>query len=156
MGRKDYHFKHEPCLYGWKPGAAHYFVKDRTNSTIIEDRLDYRKLPKAELIKLLDQIFQDETKTTVIHQDKPQRSELRPTMKPVTLMGELITNSSRPGQIVLDPFAGSGSTLIAGHQLKRPVYLADSEPRYCAVILDRIQKLDPGITIQQLGAEHEF
>ena len=46
MGRQDYQWKHEPCLYGWKPGAAHYFTPDRTNTTVIEDNIDYKKLKK--------------------------------------------------------------------------------------------------------------
>ena len=82
MGRQDYQWKHEPCLYGWKDGAAHYFVDDRTHSTVIEC-------------------------------DKPSRNKEHPTMKPVKLLALQISNSSRMGEIVLDPFGGSGSTLIA-------------------------------------------
>ena len=49
LGRQDYQWKHESCLYGWKEGAAHYFIDDRTKKTVIEDELDYKKLSKSEI-----------------------------------------------------------------------------------------------------------
>lgn len=82
MGRQDYQWKHEPILYGWKLGASHYFIDDRTLST-------------------------------TLCYDKPNRSELHPTMKPLELVGHAINNSSLKGQLVLDLFGGSGSTLLA-------------------------------------------
>lgn len=142
MGRQDYQWKHEPCLYGWKEGDAHYFVDDRTQATVYEDKgIDLKKLKKDEAIKLLQDIFSDKQSTTVINEDKPARSAEHPTMKPVKLLARLIRNSTRPGETVLDPFGGSGSTLIACEQLGRICYTMEFDPKYCDVIIDRWEKL---------------
>ena len=110
LGRQDYQWKHEPCLYGWKDGAAHFFTEDRTRSTVIDC-------------------------------DRPVRSDDHPTMKPIVLMAELIRNSSRKGEIVFDPFGGSGSTLIACEQLGRRCRMMELDPIYCQVIIDRWERL---------------
>lgn len=142
LGRQDYHWKHEPCLYGWKDGAAHYFIDDRTQATVYEDKgIDLKKLKKDEAIRLLQDIFSDKQSTTVINEDKPLRNEEHPTMKPIKLIARLIKNSTRPGESVLDPFGGSGSTLIACEQLGRVCYMIEFDPRYCDVIIDRWEKL---------------
>lgn len=142
LGRQDYQWKHEPCLYGWKDGAAHYFVDDRTQATVYEDKgIDLKKLKKDEAIKLLQDIFSDKQSTTVINEDKPARSAEHPTMKPVKLLARLIRNSTHPGETVLDPFGGSGSTLIACEQLGRICYTMEFDPKYCDVIIDRWEKL---------------
>lgn len=142
LGRQDYQWKHEPCLYGWKEGEAHYFVDDRTQATVYEDKgIDLKKLKKDEAIKLLQDIFSDKQSTTVINEDKPARSAEHPTMKPVKLLARLIRNSTRPGETVLDPFGGSGSTLIACEQLGRICYTMEFDPKYCDVIIDRWEKL---------------
>lgn len=109
MGRQDYQWKHEPCLYGWKPGASHYFVDNRTLTTVWDLK-------------------------------RPSRSTEHPTMKPLELMAECIKNSSKKNQIVLDPFLGSGSTLIAADQLDRVCYGLELEPKYCQVIIQRYKK----------------
>lgn len=109
IGRQDYHWKHEPCLYGWKDGAAHYFTDDRTQSTVYED--------------------------------KPLRNTEHPTMKPLKLLARFIRNSTKPGETVLDPFGGSGSTLIACEQLGRKCYTMELDPRYCDVIIERWETL---------------
>lgn len=155
MGRQDYQWKHEPILYGWKPGAAHYFVNDRTNTTVIDDKLNLKKLSKNEMLKLLQEIYSEKTPTTVIYHDKPQRNDVHPTMKPVTLIGYLMQNSSKPLQIVSDPFLGSGSTMVAAHQLKRRCYGIELDPKYCQVIIDRMLKLDPTIKIKRNGEDYE-
>ena len=74
MGRQDYQWKHEPCLYGWKPGAAHFFTQDRTNTTVIDDKLDLKKLKKEEMLAMLQDIFSDKIKTSVLYYDKPVRT----------------------------------------------------------------------------------
>ena len=99
MGRQDYHWKHEPCLYGWKPGAAHQWLANRKQTTVLEF-------------------------------DRPARSVEHPTMKPVALFEYLIRNSTREGQVVLDLFGGSGSTLIAAERAGR---IAESDGTGCAV-----------------------
>lgn len=110
LGMKDYQFKHEPCFYGWKEGAAHYFVDDRTQTTILE-------------------------------YDKPRKNDLHPTMKPVPLISKITANSSKKGEIVLDLFGGSGSTLIACEQLQRKCRMMEYDPIYCDVIITRWEQL---------------
>ena len=153
LGRQDYQWKHESCLYGWKEGAAHYFVDDRTKKTVIEDELDYKKLSKSELLNILKEMLSDKIKTSVLKIDKPMRNDLHPTMKPILLIAPLIENSSRVGEIVADGFLGSGSTMVAAHQLKRKCYGMELEPKYCAVIIDRMKKLDSSLIIKRNGIE---
>ena len=106
LGRQDYQWKHEPCLYGWKGGAAHNWYSDRKQ-------------------------------TTVIDMNKPNRNAEHPTMKPVQLFAYLIENSSKPGDIVLDSFCGSGTTLIACEQMSRTARVLELDPKYCDVIVER-------------------
>ena len=137
MGRQDYQWKHEPCLYGWKEGAGHYFIDSRRKTTIIEDQLDFDNLKKEEAIEMLKQIYDDGISTTVIHEDKPTRSDLHPTMKPLSLMARLVNNSSKKNEIVLDLFGGSGSTLITCEQLDRVCYMMEYDPKYVDAIIER-------------------
>lgn len=109
MGRQDYQWQHEPILYGWKPGAGHYFVDDRSLST-------------------------------VWFYDKPKHNDLHPTMKPLELVGQGINNGSLLGQLVLDLFGGSGSTLIACEQAGRINYSMELDEKYADVIVKRFIK----------------
>ena len=136
-GRQDYKWKHEPCLYGWKEGAAHYFVEEYCHPTVMEDRIEIGKMKKDEMKKLLEEMLSDKVKTTIIHENKPTMNDLHPTMKPLKMCGDLIRNSSRPGEIVLDLFGGSGSTLIACEQLGRQCFMMEYDPKYADVIIDR-------------------
>jgi site-specific DNA-methyltransferase (adenine-specific) len=106
MGRQDYQWKHEPCLYGWKDGASHLWMNDRKQ-------------------------------TTVINMDRPTRNELHPTMKPVALFDYLIKNNTKSGDIVLDIFGGSGTTIMACEQNGRRGFLMELDPKYCDVIIKR-------------------
>ena len=138
LGRNDYHWQHEPCLYGWKGGSGHYFVDDRTQSTIIEDKpIDYDNLSKEEAVKMLKKVYSAQLPSTIIRENKPLKNDLHPTMKPINLMAKLIRNSSEESEIVLDLFGGSGSTLIACEQLNRKCYMMEYDPRYADVIIDR-------------------
>lgn len=137
LGRQDYQWKHEPCIYGWKAGARHYFVNDRKQTTVFEDQLDIDKMTKEQMRKMLEEMLADTMPTTVIHEDKPTRSGLHPTMKPVRLMSILINNSSKPKENVIDFFGGSGSTLIACEQLDRTCYTMELDPRYADAIIYR-------------------
>lgn len=110
MGRQDYHWKHEPCLYGWKEGASHLWASDRTQ-------------------------------TTVLNFDKPVKNAEHPTMKPVKLFDYQIQNNTKKEDIVLDLFAGSGTTLIACEQNKRKSYNMELDPKYCDVIIKRWEEL---------------
>lgn len=128
FGRKDYKQKHEPCLYGWKDGAAHYFVEEYNHPTVIEDKVDFKKLKKEELVKMLEEMTSEKIATTIIHEDKPLVNDLHPTMKPLRMCGELIRHSSRKKELVLDLFGGSGSTLIVCEQLDRQCYIMEYDP----------------------------
>jgi len=106
MGRQDYQWKHEPCLYGWTEGAAHIWNSDRKQTTVLEF-------------------------------DKPSRNKEHPTMKPVDLFQYQMANSTKPGNIVLDSFGGSGTTMIAAERINRKARLMELDPRYCDVIVKR-------------------
>ncbi len=125
MGHSDYHYKHEPILYGWRPGAKHYFTKDRTQ-------------------------------TTVFDVAKPSRNAEHPTMKPIELWSKFINNSSRPSELVVDSFLGSGTTMLAAHQLKRICYGVELDPKYCAVIIDRMLTFDPSLVVKRNGKPYKI
>jgi len=155
LGRQDYQWKHEPCIYGWKPGAGHYFVPERDKTTVIEDKVDIKKLTKAEMAEMLTKMLSDKIPTSILSADKPHRSELHPTMKPVLLISQLVQNSSKPGELIADGFLGSGSTMVAAHQLGRKCYGMELDPKYCQVIIDRMRKLDPTLEIKRNGQPYE-
>jgi site-specific DNA-methyltransferase (adenine-specific) len=106
MGRQDYQWKHEPCLYGWKEGASHFWGSDRKQTTVLEF-------------------------------DKPSRNGEHPTMKPVDLFLYQIKNSTNAGDVVLDSFGGSGTTMIACEMSNRKSCLMEFDPRYVDVIIKR-------------------
>jgi site-specific DNA-methyltransferase (adenine-specific) len=108
MGRQDYHWKHEPCLYGWKDGAGHLWAADRKQTTILEF-------------------------------DRPSRNAEHPTMKPVALFEYQLLNNTKGGDIVLDSFGGSGTTMIAAEKNGRVSRLMELDPKYCDVIIKRWQ-----------------
>jgi DNA modification methylase len=122
LGHCDYHYQHEDVLYGWKPGAGRPGRGRRAGS----------------------RWYGDDREATVFFCDRPARSEQHPTMKPVELIRRQLLNSSRPGEIVLDAFAGSGSTLIACEQTGRRARLVELDPRYCDVIRQRYQEFRLG------------
>lgn len=139
LGRQDYQWKHEPCLYGWKDGAAHYFVNTRNLATVIEDaeNQDIDNMKKDELKDLLKSILGGCKDTTILDEKKPTKSDLHPTMKPIPLIARQIKNSSRTGENVLDLFGGSGSTLMACEQLGRRCFMMEYDPHYADVIIKR-------------------
>jgi site-specific DNA-methyltransferase (adenine-specific) len=108
MGRQDYHWKHEPCLYGWKDGAGHLWASDRKQTTILEF-------------------------------DRPSRNGEHPTMKPVALFEYQLLNNTKGGDIVLDSFGGSGTTMLAAEKNGRIARLMELDPKYCDVIVKRWQ-----------------
>lgn len=139
LGRQDYQWQHEPCLYGWKPGAAHYFVDIRSMATIFDGQQNPDEMTKTELANEVKQ-FRAIAPLTVVREDKPQKSEEHPTMKPVRLIAKLIGNSSRERERVLDIFGGSGTTMIACEQLGRICYMMELDPHYADVIIERWEK----------------
>lgn len=149
LGRQDYQWKHEPILYGWKEGAGHYFINDRTLSTELEViAQNIKKMSKAELLELLEKILN--LPSTIIEDNKPARSPDHPTMKPVTLCAKLIYNSSHEGDLVYEPFGGSGSVLIASEQLNRKCCAIELEPKYCDVIVRRYRETCPEAEIRHI------
>jgi DNA modification methylase len=136
LGRQDYQWKHEPCLYGWKDGASHYFTPNRTHTTIQREDFDIDKLSKDDMRELLHHILQD-IPSTIIEEDKPLRSAEHPTMKPVKLFGRIMKNSTRANDIIVDNFGGSGTTIMAAEQLTRTCYMMELDPIYCDVIIKR-------------------
>jgi site-specific DNA-methyltransferase (adenine-specific) len=108
LGRQDYQWQHEPCLYGWKEGASHLWASDRKQTTILEF-------------------------------DKPSRNGEHPTMKPVALFEYQLLNNTKGGDMVLDSFGGSGTTLIAAEKNGRVARLMELDPKYCDVIVTRWQ-----------------
>jgi DNA modification methylase len=83
----------------------------------------------------------DRCQSSVFEVDKPHASGLHPTTKPIALMARMIANSSRPGDIVYDPFCGSGSTIVAAAQLRRVGFGCELDPAYLAVELERLAAL---------------
>lgn len=139
FGRQDYQWRHEPILYGWKEGAGHYFVNDRTQDTVIlEDDVDFDSMKKPELVAYIkDMIHKYADQTTVIFEKKPMSSNLHPTMKPLELIAKFMKNSSKRGWNVGDFFGGSGSTLMAAEQLGRNAFLMEYDEHYASVIVKR-------------------
>jgi len=113
FGRCDYHYQHEPILYGWIEGAAHKAVANRSETSLWQI-------------------------------DRPTKSDLHPTMKPVELYARAMRNSSEEGWIVAEPFAGSGTAFVAAEQLGRCVRGCEIDERYCDVIVERWQNLTGG------------
>jgi len=108
LTRKDYHTQYEAIWYGWKKGAG-------------------RLVP-----------LRDRTQSDLWRIDRPKRSDEHPTMKPVELVARSLTNSSRPGDLVFEPFSGSGSTMVAAEQTGRVCRAIELEPKYVAVALERL------------------
>lgn len=155
LGRLDYQVKHESCFYGWKDGAGHYWDGGRSQTTVFDEATEYnpKKMTKEELTTLCQQLLEERktVKTTVIDMEKPARSIEHPTMKPVKLFQLQIENSTRKGEIVLDTFAGSGTTIIACEKAGRRARVMELDPKYCDVIRRRWTKwaeengIDPGL-----------
>ena len=159
LGRQDYQWRHEPILYGWKDGAAHYFTEQRNISTVIDEsgRPDVDSMSREEMAELLSLIYDevDMVQTSILYCDKPLRNAEHPTMKPTALVAKLIENSSREGWTVLDPFGGSGSTLIAAEATGRAARLIELDPKFVDVIVRRYvqvtEKTD--VTLMRDGVE---
>lgn len=116
LGRQDYQWQHEPCLYGWKDGAAHLWASDRKQTTILEF-------------------------------NRPSRNAEHPTMKPVELFEYCLLNNTKGGDVVLDSFGGSGTTLIAAEKNGRVARLMELDPKFCDVIVKRWQEYTGKSTI---------
>ena len=140
LGMTDYQWRHEPCLYGWKNGANHYWDGRRDLTTVYDEKPNYKKMSKEELLQEITKLRGDNLPNTIIYEDKPARNEEHPPMKPVKLFQRLIKNSSKEDDAVLDPFGGSGTTIIACEKLGRTAYVMEFDPHYCDVIRRRWTK----------------
>ncbi len=139
-GRSDYHPQHEMVVYGWKPGAPHVWLHAADQPSVFDDEPDVAGMSRSELVALVKEL-RNERATSVIREDKTRHNDLHPTMKPTRLIRRMLGNSTRRGDLVLDPFAGSGSTIIAGHLMDRRVAAIELEPKFCDVIVRRWREL---------------
>lgn len=149
LGRSDYQWRHEPILYGWKPGAAHCWYGGRKQTTVREAAaVPLRIMPDGTLqVDVANRTFVVSGQNlsieaydgSVIRAERPARNAEHPTMKPVALILEMLENSTRRGDRVLDLFGGSGSTLIACHKAGRVARLMELDERFCDVIVERWQ-----------------
>lgn len=149
LSRQDYNWRHEPCLYGWKMGEAHYFCEDYTQDTVLEDIETIKKKGKAELLDYIKQLHSRiDSCTTLIREDKSLKNDIHPTMKPLKLLARLMINSSKQNWNVVDFFGGSGSTLMTAEQLNRKAFLMEFDPKYADVIVKRFNFLETGKEIK--------
>ena len=139
LSYSDYKWKHEPIMYGWKDGASHNFYGALNLSTVFDRKKDIEKMSKEELKAELKRI-ESSIPQDIIYEKKPSRNAEHPTMKPVELLTTFIKNSTKADDIVLDSFAGSGSTLIAAAKTGRIARLVELSPHYCDVIRRRWTK----------------
>jgi len=135
----DYKWRHEPIMYGWKDGASHNFYGALNLSTVFDKKKDIEKMSKEELKTELKRIA-NSIPQDIIYEKKPPRNTEHPTVKPVELLTTLIKNSTKSDDVVLDPFGGSGSTLIAAAKTRRIARLVELDPHYCDVIRRRWTK----------------
>jgi DNA modification methylase len=119
LGHTDYHYRHEPMIYGYLPGPGRPGRGEHEGT----------------------HWYGGDSATSLFEIARPSRSERHPTMKPPALIARCIANSSRIGDIVLDAFAGSGSTLVAAEQLQRRGYAIELDPGYIAVMLERLASM---------------
>lgn len=150
ISRADYHWQHEPILYGWKPTAAHRWFGDRKKTTIqellneemiskVDDDTYQLQLGDVSYLLTGDNILVTEAESSVVRVEVPTKNDLHPTMKPVALIERLLLNSSKSGELVLDPFGGSGSTLIACEKIGRQARQVELDEKFCDVIVKRWQ-----------------
>jgi DNA modification methylase len=109
FGRSDYHYRHEPIIYGWKKEGTHEWCGDRKQDSVLEI-------------------------------DRPHKSDLHPTTKPVELFERFFLNSTKPGALILESFGGSGTSIIASEKNNRRCNTMELDPKYCDVIVSRWEK----------------
>ena len=128
-------------------------------NSLVMGRQDYQWMHEPILYGWLEGAshswYSDRKQTTLLKFDRPIRSKEHPTMKPVSIVGYLIKNSSKEDDIILDTFLGSGTTMVASHQLGRKCYGMELDPKYCKVIIDRMKLLDSTIVIKKNGEVYE-
>lgn len=147
LGMSHYHWEHEPVIYASKGNIQPPFYGDRTDKTVIGilKKEDFKTLTKEGLINIIMAL---KTRSSIFYQTQRGQEYSHPTQKPVGAMAPFIKNSSRPDEIVVDLFLGSGTTLVAAHQLDRKCYAMEFSEGYCDVVRKRYAKL--------VGEEHQW
>lgn len=135
IGGSKYQSMYEPCLMGCKGKSIRIWNGKRKQRSVIEN-IDL--MSEDELRNAIKELLH-ENETDIIRENKPLKNDIHPTMKPIKLLAKLISNSSNKGDIVLDLFGGSGSTLMACEQLDRICYTSELDPRYVDVIIERYE-----------------
>jgi DNA modification methylase len=134
--------------------VRHVLIWKKNAPTFSMGRLDYDYQHEPILLtwKKTHKFYaKGQHRTSVWEIDKPRSSKEHPTMKPVALVENAMLNNSQVNDIVIDFYLGSGTTMVAAHQLNRRCYGMEIDPKYCQVIVDRMRKLDPDIEIMVNG-----
>ena len=148
LGRSDFQWMHEPILYGWKPGSKHRWYGGRKLTTVQEwggdpvtQRPDgtYQIVVGDRVLTVSGDAKIEETLSSVLFHEKPKRSSEHPTMKPVALVERMLKCSARSGDLVVDAFGGSGSTLMAADRLGMSARIMELDPKFVDVIVRRWQ-----------------
>ena len=136
LSRSDYHWTYEPCLYGCHPEKNNEWLGDRTQKAVWDmDKKEISEMKKEEMQAILEKLYDDKD-VWEIKRDSVF-TYLHPTQKPVALSAKAMHNNSRKGEIVLDLFGGSGSTLMGCEQLGRKARIMEFDPKYVDVIRKR-------------------
>jgi len=135
---------------GWRFGQMLHWIK----TAAVIGRLDYAPQHETMLYFWLGthEFLKSKDKSVIIH-PKPAKNVFHPTEKPIPILRRLILNSSRIGDLVYEPFAGSGTSGIAAEQTKRRCAMIELSPAYCQIIVDRLEKLT-GEKAQKLPSKH--
>lgn len=165
LSRHGYHWRHEPILYGVKPGAPRVWHGDRKQNSVLEvfpgavqgqderGRDFWQVIDGGHIYRIFGRDVEiEELAGSVFYAPKPAASALHPTMKPVALISAMLVNSTLRGELVLDPFSGSGSTLMACESLGRACAAIELDPLYCDCVIRRWQDATGLSAIHACGA----
>lgn len=154
LSRSDYHFCMEPLLYMGKEGHSPEWMGTRSETTVWEETFNPEKMSKPELVAMLKAIVEA---SQAWHEKRDPSSEyVHPTQKPTSLAKRAINNSTLPLDVVIDPTAGSGTTLIACELTGRIGAAIENDPAYCDVIVRRFLETFEGSTATKNGEPFAF
>jgi DNA modification methylase len=142
--------------------VKHLLMWIKNSPTFSLGRLDYDYQHEPIMFtwkKTHKKVMKGEHRTSCWFIDKPRESKLHPTMKPIALVANALLNSSNKGDITLDPFGGSGSTLMACEQTGRVCRTMEIDPHYCDVIVDRYtasKESHKGVTLVRDGKKTAY
>lgn len=151
LGRSDYHWAHEPCLYGGRKGKKPKWFGARTETTVLDTSTAWEKLDKKELIALLVGL-RDASTVWDVKRDNPAEY-IHPTQKPIALASRAILNSTGAADTVLDICGGSGSTLIAAEETGRSSYTMEKDPLFVDAIVTRYATVYDTVAIRLNGQD---